>query len=108
MRNTTAPIVFVVQDIRNERERQEAKFPDQHLPDGTHERFRWQAIRYRDATDEAAGTGGLTWRHILLEEVFEALTETDPGKLREELIQSAAVIVRWVEDIDSREAPHGS
>ena len=52
--------------------------------------------------DEAAKSGTLTWRHILLEEVFEALAESDPAKLRTESIQSAAVIAAWVEDIDSR------
>jgi len=43
-----------------------------------------------------------TWEMILLEEVWEALAETDPVKLRAELIQVAAVAVAWVEDIDSR------
>jgi len=34
-----------------------------------------------------------------MEEVFEALAETDPEKLELELIQAAAVIVAWVEKL---------
>ena len=42
---------------------------------------------------------------ILLEEVYEALTEAAAGdldKLEEELIQSAAVIAAWIYDIRRR------
>lgn len=42
------------------------------------------------------------WSHVLLEEVYEALSETDPEKLREELVQVAAVAVSWCEDIDQQ------
>lgn len=45
------------------------------------------------------------WDFILLEEVYEALTEAAAGdleKLEEELIQSAAVIAAWVYDIRRR------
>lgn len=44
-----------------------------------------------------------SWDRVLLEEVFEALAETDPAKMRTELIQVAAVAVKAVEEID-REA----
>ena len=51
-------------------------------------------------------TGGEgTWADILREEYFEALAETDPARLRVELIQVAAVAVAWVEAIDRAEAP---
>lgn len=45
---------------------------------------------------------GATWLLIALEEVFEALAESDPAKLRAELVQSAAVHVAWIEAIDRR------
>jgi hypothetical protein len=41
-----------------------------------------------------------SWDRILLEEVFEALAESDPAKIREELVQVAAVAVKMVEMID--------
>lgn len=93
--------------VAQERIRQDDKWGSfQSHPDGTHERYEAQAERYRDACNEAAAhpkaSGGVTWRHIFLEEVFEALTETDPAKLREELIQALAVGVAWIEDIDGR------
>lgn len=49
-----------------------------------------------------AGRG--TWRDILAEEFNEALAESDPDRLRAELVQVAAVAVNWVEAIDRREA----
>lgn len=39
---------------------------------------------------------------MLLEEVFEAMAESDLVKLRAELVQTSAVCVAWIEDIDSR------
>jgi hypothetical protein len=48
----------------------------------------------------AAGEG--TWADILEEEVAEALAEQDPKRLRAELIQVAAVAVKWCEAIDLR------
>lgn len=44
-----------------------------------------------------------TWMELLREEVSEAFCEDDPVRLREELVQVAAVAVSWVEDIDTRE-----
>lgn len=49
--------------------------------------------------------GQLAWDGILLEEVFEALGETDPAALRAELVQVAAVAAAWVEAIDRRPPP---
>lgn len=68
-----------------------------------------RAERNRQECEDAASNlsvsepgADVTWRHIFLEEAFEALAETDPAKLREELIQALAVGVAWIEDIDSR------
>lgn len=49
------------------------------------------------------------WATILLEEVFEALSEEDNDKLYHELKQVAAVAVSWMTDIRSRNgtALHG-
>ena len=103
--------LMVLNWIGQERIAQNKKWGEQHHPDGTSSRIvlplfdgcmSWLRDILRLRCDEAAKSGTLTWRHILLEEVFEALAESDPAKLRTELIQSAAVIAAWVEDIDSR------
>lgn len=51
-------------------------------------------------TDDNAKMGVLTWRDILLEEVFELLAEERADKVREEAIQVAAVAVAIVEYVD--------
>ncbi|MER6951259.1 hypothetical protein ABT294_45315 [Nonomuraea sp. NPDC000554] len=54
------------------------------------------------ALAEAAARGELSWRHILHEEVLEAFAEDDPELLRAELVQVAAVAVKWVQALDRR------
>ena len=52
-------------------------------------------------TDMRARAGEVTWGDILLEEVAEAFEERDdPAKLREELIQVAAMAVAWIRALD--------
>lgn len=119
--------VTVLAEVAAERARQDAKWGEQNHPDGSGPTVslaspifgapsdRWGTPagvhlagmrELRDnavvTTDERAATGNLTWRDILLEEVFEAFAEDDPGKLRVELIQVAAVATQWVEAIDRR------
>ncbi|WP_309080297.1 hypothetical protein [Zhihengliuella sp.] len=102
-------------DVHAERLRQDAKWGEQNHPDGTGSSSKplaamaasgvtadWLADSATLATDTAAERGVVTWRHILLEEVFEALAESDPAKLRTELIQVAAVATQWAEAIDRR------
>lgn len=49
----------------------------------------------------AVSAGTLTWELILLEEVAEAMDErTDPVRLRQELVQVAAVALSWIECLD--------
>lgn len=94
-------------DITAERARQDAKFGVQHREDGTGGPvMRAEADRMRGACNYLAEHGGADWRAVLLEEVYEALAEDDQVKLRAELVQCAAVIVNWVEDIDSRTMPN--
>lgn len=90
-------------EVDAERQRQLAKWGDQHHPDGTGwQKFGATAQHWKDVCDEAHAAGATTWALILLEEVFEALEEEDHGKLRTELVQCAAVIQAWIADIDSR------
>nr|WP_297429696.1 hypothetical protein [uncultured Actinotalea sp.] len=110
----------VLHQVLNERGRQFARHGDQsHVPDGTGPTVRplaaligngqvtpldarWLAKRAAAHTDTVFNAGHGTFRDILLEEVFEALAEDDPARLRAELLQIAAVAVQWVETIDAR------
>lgn len=56
----------------------------------------------RTRTEMGAKDGTVTWADVLAEEVTEAFAERDPGLLRAELIQVAAVAMRWVEAIEAR------
>lgn len=94
-------------EIRDERSRQIEKWGAQHHPDGTGDRFfAYFASEARRRCQHADRQGTVTWYHILAEEVYEAFAESDPDKLRTELIQVAAVAAAWVEDIDHRGESH--
>jgi hypothetical protein len=95
---------YVLANITEERIRQDEKWGEQVHPDGTGERFRADARMFQAECDARMGEGRVTWLDIFLEEVFEAAAESDPVKLRAELIQALAVGVHWVEDIDARAA----
>ncbi|WP_206337337.1 hypothetical protein [Streptomyces sp. Z26] len=100
---TTPGVKAFAEDVDAERQRQLAKFGDQHHPDGTGGSGpRYTADRYRSIVDQALQGDGPTWRDVLLEEVYEALAEEDPDALRVELVQVAAVCAAWVSDLDSR------
>lgn len=92
----------VLADVGAERAAQDARWGVQDLPDGTDTGHTAAADEAKREVDSAFRTGRLTWRHILEEEFHEALAETDPGALRTELIQTAAVAVKWVQAIDRR------
>jgi len=94
-----------------EREAQEARYGEtnKNLVSGTGPETRWLlpytsdsareiqlTLRedYEDWEDEA---GLPTWAHLVREEVAEAFQEADPKRLKEELIQVAALCVSWVE-----------
>jgi len=100
----------VLEEVLNERMRQEEKWGEQNHPDGTgpgveldnrHGLYMDELANvHKNNTDLAAKYGDLTYKDIFLEEVFEALAEEDKEKLREELVQTAAVAVAWIEKID--------
>jgi len=114
-----------VGDVVDERARQDVKWGQQNHPDGTGRTSTplnrivhngpisstsgsrsWAiglSLLAKAATDKAAKEGTVSWADILLEEVFEALAESDPEKLRTELIQTAAVATQWAEAIDRRQ-----
>ncbi|UVF61167.1 hypothetical protein SEA_AOKA_44 [Arthrobacter phage Aoka] len=103
----------VVLEIIRERETQHAVWGEQNHPAGTGpdvmllgtlSRFSNLRDVAKVHTDIKAHAGKVTFADILVEEVFEALAEEDPAKLRAELIQVAAVAAQWAEAIDRAEA----
>lgn len=124
---TTPGVKAFAEDIDAERQRQLAKWGEQHHPDiesrdipiVTHHYYAsradiWKQVNTERATPSTGGrcvtcpdsANGLhthtAWDGILLEEVYEALAESDPATLRAELVQVAAVCAAWIADIDSR------
>jgi hypothetical protein len=104
-------MLIALEDIQDERRRQEQKWGIQHREDGTSgdptNKARRDLARELCDMKEKLGpkkgfTGGASWTHVLSEEAFESFCETDLIALRKELIQTAAVCVAWIEDIDSR------
>lgn len=93
----------VLVDYLRERRRQNAKHPETDgFPDGTGREYVLAADMFRASCDRASDEGRCTWRHVLLEEVYEAMAEEDVSKLREELVQVMAVAGRWIEALDAR------
>jgi hypothetical protein len=103
----------VLADVHEERVRQLTKWGVQHRPDDTGgDTLRAEAEQAKRTCQfmQDHGPGGAGWRLVLAEEAAEAFAETDPAALRAELVQTAAVCVAWIEDLDSRDgapAPAG-
>lgn len=102
------PLATVLGDVARERDAQDAMWGVQEFPDGTGREYAADADEAKAACRTAWSEGRLTWRHILTEEFFEALAESDPERLRVELVQTAAVAVKWVQALDRRHGrvPH--
>lgn len=101
----------VLDEVFNERVNQDMKWGQQDHANGTGldtldgptGGFAELAKEAKLRCDTAAKFGTLTWEHILTEEYLEALAESDPKRLRAELIQVAAVAVSWIEAIDRKQ-----
>lgn len=94
----------VLREVREERRRQDAKFPDQRLRLGAGLRTAWLINMLHDArkiNDNHETEGNASWVSVLAEEFGEALIEDDVAAVRAELLQVAAVCVRTVENIDA-------
>jgi hypothetical protein len=104
-------VLSIVAEIVGERRRQDEKWGEPHeVPDGTGSEELFFGFAFADlrdwiqgSVDLAADRGDSRMSWVLLEEVFEALAESDEQKLRAELIQVAAVAAKWVQIIDARE-----
>lgn len=110
----------VLDDVAAERVRQFARYgSNSDLMDGTGPTVRWlwpisddQAtdiqVQFREDYEWAEQHYGKpTWCDLVREEVAESFQESDPGRLREELLQVAALAVSWVETLDARRLASG-
>lgn len=89
---------LVLDEVLAERLRQDQLFGPQSLPNGTGGGAAYRnACQSREVVESAKRYGSLAWSNLLGEEFWEAMAETDPAKLRAELIQVAAVAVAWAE-----------
>lgn len=96
-------LTLLLQEVRAERARQDQKWGEQNHPDGTGQYPETiDADVARMACQNAAEGGYLDWMHILREEVAEAFAESDPARLRAELVQVVSVGVAWIQAIDRR------
>lgn len=79
--------------------------PDVHEEDPDYDRkvYGIWADRWKGANAGRVERRSLAWDGILLEEVYEALAESDEGRLYDELIQVAAVAQQWAEAILRRQ-----
>lgn len=118
--NTSPPISTVLGEVEDEIQRQDGKWGQQNHPDFdqvlltrlggcTPQRM---AEHYEIPSESRAkqgcqtyfGRGEGNWAWVLLEEFCEAVGACNDGKdrLREELVQVAAVTVQWIAAIDRR------
>jgi hypothetical protein len=91
--------------VVEERSRQRAlgHTDDQDMPDGTGADIELRALALvRFDVQFAEQTGSMTWAHVLREEVAEVLAESEPSALYEELVQVAAVAIRWASALRRR------
>lgn len=111
--------VAVLEDVKAERARQFAAYgTNEECENGTGPGVMWlQPFTLTDAVyiqkelrrdyeehDKAVTGRSVTWMRLVREEIAEAFTEDNPTRLREELIQVAALCVSWIEKIDAKEA----
>ncbi len=99
----------IYDEIRGERALQDAKWGEQNHPDlhPLDHGSRYRVKVARDKCAKAVAEGRLSWHAILTEEVAEAEEQSYYGtqeKMREELVQVAAVVVAWIEALDRRKA----
>lgn len=109
----------VLQEVAEERKRQDAKWGEQNHPDLSPDARRADdpaffaaakmhlptATEARDRVERLAREGALGYSDIAVEELCEAIEQAalgDETNLRAELVQTAAVLVAWVECIDRR------
>lgn len=98
-------VAQILDEFHTERDAQYKQWGVQDIPLGFGASM-WRAVadQYRRECDEAHKRGDLTMAHILLEEFFEALAESDLKSARDELVQLGACVVQAIQLIDKEGA----
>ena len=101
--------LLISEQVLSELDRQDQKWGQQDHPDFSPKgydigrRADWAlAENWKRSNAVRAANDALAWDGILLEEVYEALAESDEEALEAELIQVAAVAQQWVAAIRRR------
>lgn len=101
-------IADLLDEVASERFAQIEKWGQRDRPsvfgESDRRNFEKTANYWKQINDARVELDSLAWDGILLEEVFEALAESDDDLRRQELIQVAAVALAEVECIDRRTA----
>lgn len=109
----------IIDEIVAERKRQDEKWGVQYLPGielGLAGQTGASICRYygmrseraaKAACETAIRVGRCTHAHIVIEELAEALSATTPEEMRAELVQTAATVLKWLEDIDRNAGARG-
>lgn len=99
----TGALTHVIRDLVAERAEQDSQWGEQNHRDGTGGVQReLERDMARAWTQHQAAENRVTWADILTEEYREALAESDPVRLRGELVQLMATAAVWIEHIDRR------
>jgi hypothetical protein len=94
----------IIADLEDELGRAHAKHGSQSLPLGTRNggmNLVWRR-QAQASCDRATREGTLTWMHVIEEELAESACEEDPARFRAELVQTAAMCVKAIKDLDER------
>lgn len=93
----------ILEAVQRELEAQYVKWGEQNhplqggaIPGGSLKYYREQRDRWTGIYENRERNGWVGWDCILLEEAFEALSETDTDRAIEELVQVAAVAVQAI------------
>jgi hypothetical protein len=94
----------MIERVEDEIERQDMLWGrDRDHDDGTGTTMQKELARMaRCICDHETEANTVQWQHILSEEFYEALAESDPKKLQVELCQVAAVATAWARAIEER------
>lgn len=92
----------IFKEIVQERKRQKQKWGIQNHPMFSFESDRMicdiSSVIYKSINDKE--NGGKSWYNILMEEIYEAFSEKDYDKVRQEFIQVLAVVIQIIEYLE--------
>jgi hypothetical protein len=100
----------ITREVLAERMRQHTKYGQQQHRDRASfmpVEFEFPAMLAHAERQINADPDTKTWQSILLEQVYGSMAADELPTMREGLVQAAAVIMAWIEHIDTRTAPGG-